>query len=368
MNRGASLLETLFAIAIVMLAIPFAYRQLSNVRENIQTVSVAKQLVADADPIKNYMNLHADEILPNELTITTMDDENKSVYFIKNEDGIMAFLVMGTSGNIMMSHKIANLIGMDAAVTEDDGVAYSASGGWSIQLPDTNPGDIVFMISSKDSANNSQRYLHRTALADDELSTMKRTLDMGGFSINEISDLDAVKLTSSNLDANLATIPVVTTNALYFPNGVNLNPQKSVIPTISVSGDVVNAKNIFTDYFEGKEVIANQVKIAKKLSVANILTVKSLSGITVSDFAGMSLNQVRTTFLSTTNMTFLTGFGLIVSSELLYSGISPITFGNWSFADATGPKFSSLILRNFGKETLLQKIPDFSKILDAGWK
>ncbi|MDR2268559.1 MAG: hypothetical protein LBD94_00030 [Rickettsiales bacterium] len=372
-SRGASILEMLFAIAIVALAMPFAYRQISDVGHNMKMMSVAGKLIADADSIKNYIRLHANEIPPNEVIEAQTDEEDKKIFMMKSSDGIAAYVLINTyNSDILSANKIANLIGPDAGVAEDGGMAYSAAGNWAVSIEGAAAGDIVYRIGPEKLNDDTEKYLHRTVLSEGELSTMKRDLSMGNRSIANADVIAAQKLTSMDLDAYLARALMISANSLYFTNGLNLNPGQSRIPSIRANGDVIGFRNFWTDSFSSPSgaMTTDRASIAKKLTVSKKFEVKSPYSRTVSGFAGVSAGNVKTAYLDTTNLTFMPGFGLTVSSELLYSSTPPIKLGSWTFPNSggAGPKFNSLKLQNLGNKNLATGIPDFSKILKEGWQ
>lgn len=373
LERGASLLEMLFAVAIMALAMPFAYRQVANVGSNLKTMSIARRLVSDAGPIKNYIRLRSNELPMDEMIEVATDDEDKKLHLFKSAGGVSAFIVTKTFENdILTAGKIAGFIGADAGVVESDGVAYSAAGGWAVSIDGAAAGDIVYRINSANLGDDTAKYLHRTILSEGELSTMKRDLSMGNHSIMNAGAIGAGKLISSDLNAYLAHAAAIATGSLYFANGLNLNPDKSTIRNIRANGDAVGFRNIWTDDFQSPSgtLTTDRAIISKKLTVSKKFEVKSPYSRTVSGFAGVSAGHVRTAYLDATNLIFMPGFGITVSSELLYSGTPPIKLGNWTFPNSggSGPKFNSLILKNLGGKKLNADTPDFSDILKDNWQ
>jgi hypothetical protein len=368
-------MEMLFAIAIVAIAMPFAYRQIADIGSDMRNMGAARQLIADAEPVKNYMRLNADEFQDGEFFEVESEnpDPDRKTYILKESGRIMAFVVSKPSGrDILSTHKVAKMIGADAAVVESDGVAYSAAGNWAARIGDSSEGDLAYRIVLEKRDDDTAKYLHRTVLSEGGLSTMKRDLSMGGFSIGDANEVVMQKLNSIGLDAYLATVPVIAANALYFANGVNLNPEKSNIPNIRITGDAIGFRNFYTDDFQspGGTMTADRASVAGKLVVANRFEVKSPSSRTVSGFAGASAGGVRTSYLDADVLTFLPGFGLVVSSELLYSATPPVKLGNWTFPSSSGagPKFNKLRLKNLGNLEIVANQPDFSEILKGNWR
>ena len=118
-QRGASLMEMLFAIAITALVVPFAYRQITDVGTNLRTLGIAKQLVENAIPVRNHIRLFAAEFPEDQLIEVETDDEFERIYVYNADGSIAAFVVTKAfRDDILTAHRIANLIGMDAAVVD----------------------------------------------------------------------------------------------------------------------------------------------------------------------------------------------------------------------------------------------------------
>jgi hypothetical protein len=370
-QRGASLLEMMFAIAIVALAMPFAYRQVANIGRSMQMLAFAKQLAAAADPVKNFMRLNASDFAEGEFAEVEYEGEDKRVLILKT-GGVLEAFVVSKASNALESNKIAAMIGPDAAAVAQDGAAYSAAGGWAIAIPGTGDGDVVLRVRYARQSDDTAGYLHRTVLSEGELSTMKRDLSMGGFSINNAGAVNARKLNSPDVDSFLAKTPVIAAESVYFAGGLNLNPAGAFIPNIRATGDSIGFRNFYADDFDSGRgsITADRATIKEKLSVGVRFEVKSPSARTVGGFAGASAGSLRCAYLDTENLTFMPGFGLTVSGELLYSATPPIKLGSWSFPNSggAGPRFSKLVLSNLGGKDVVHAVPDFSEVMEDGWQ
>ena len=370
LEHGASLLEMLFAIALVSLAMPFAYRQIASLGEDLKVMGIAKQLVQDSAPIKNHLRVYAEEFPAGELVKVEIDRKDHQVFILNSGEITSAFVVVQSyREDILKSHKIARMLGFDAAVVESDFIAYSGAGGWSVLIPESRPGDLVYRIILPRREDDTARYLHRTVLSEDELSSMKRDLLMDGFSLININETGAEKLVSTDLDTFLARTPVIAANALYFSGGLNLNPEKSTLRNIRVNGDAIGFRNIFADILNSQGTLTtDRAAISTQLTVSDNFEVKAPYSKTVSGFAGVTAGNVKTSYLDATTLTFFPGFGLTVSGETLYSGTPPIKLGQWTFPGTNSPRFSELRLANLGGRTLAPQVPDFSEILKDGWR
>ena len=362
----------LAAIAIALVAMPFAYRQVSNLGDEMRMLSAAKHIAQSAGPVRNFMRLYSGDFSDGDFVQVDIDGENTNLYISRLSGETVAFLVdQNFREKVLWAHKIAGLVGADSAVVEADGVAYSPHGNWAIAIPDGVAGDIVYRIRAAKANDGAAKYLHRTVLSEGEFSTMKRDLSMGGFSVSGAGAAIADKLTAPLVDAYLAKAGAIVAGALYFTGGLNLNPEKAKIPNMRVSGDVVGFRNLVSDNFNASGALtAERAAVAQKLVVAKKFEVKSPYARSVAGFEGVSASGVCVAYLDVETLMFMPGFGLVVSGELLHGATPPIRIGNWSFPNSggAGPKISGLRLSNFGGQKIEIKVPDFGDILKEGWK
>ena len=369
-ENGASLLEMLFAIMIMAIAMPFAYRQIHDVSSNLRYMNIARDLINRTEYIKGYMRLN-DALFPmDEFVEAESEDADKLVFIRRTEYATTAFVVLQNYDlSILSANRVRSFIGDNAAVVEEDGVAYSAGGNWSVMIEDANPGDLILRISNMRSDNNAERFLHKTTLADDTLSTMQRDLFLGNNSIQNAGHIDARRLTANDLDINLVRVPAVRAGSLFFPNGLNLNPTNSTFQNMRVTGDITGFRNITGDNFTNRRggIITERATVNNRLVVTNRFEVRSPTARSVGGFAGISASSARVSYLDTEILTFVPDFGLVVSSEMLYSTTAPLRIGNWNFPNAgnTGPRFNQLYL---GGNRVQMEIPDFSSVVRERWR
>jgi len=326
--------------------------------------------------MKDYLALHESELPPNEYVKVETDAPNKVIYAGKFDDGSVIFAAHRSAGrdwNFLRAAKVAALIGGAAAVVEHDGVAYGVSGGWSAALEGFLPGDVAYRVFRPKKGDETSKYLHRTTLSEGELSKMLRDLSMGNFSITNAGAIWARKLAVGALEARLVKAPSITAPSLYFTNGLNLNPEKSKFSNMRVSNGAIGFRYIRTGNFNSPNgsVAADRAVITDKLVVAKVFEAKSPYLRTVGGFAGISASAAKTPYLDAETLTFLPGFGLTVSSELLYSSTTPIRLGSWSFPGGNaGPKFTSLKLANLSWKEVGAALAeeDFSEITKGGWR
>jgi len=360
----------LFAIMIIAIAMPFAYRQINDTARRLTYLNVAREFIASSDYIKGYMRLYDDSFPLGELIQVESDDKDRIIFIDKSDYATTAFIVFSNHGlDMLAANQVRALIGNDAAVVEEDGAAYSFGGNWSIKIDNAQVGDIILRISNMRRDNNAEKYLHKTTLTDGELSTMRRDLFMGNNAIHDIGDINARLITTSDLDINLLRVPIISAASLFFVMGANLNPDKSSFKAMRITGGIIGFRGITGAIFENKRfgITAERTNITKSLIVTGRFEVRSPTQRSISGFAGVSAATARIPYLDTQLLEFLPDFGLVVSGENLYSTTPPIRIGGWSFPNSgnTGPRFNKLIL---GRHSVILPVSDFSEILKEGWK
>jgi len=360
----------LFAIMIIAIAMPFAFRQINDTATRVKHLNMARGIIQRTDFIRGHMRLYDDLFPMDELVELETDYEDKIIFIIKTYYATTAFVVLSNLDLSMVeAAHIKALIGDNAALVEQDGAAYSYGGNWSVRIEDAEPGDIVLRISNMRRDSNAERFLHKTTLTGGELSTMQRDLLMDNNSIQDIGAIDARRLTTSDLDINLLRVPIIATGSLFFQNGLNLNPANSNFRAFRVTGDVIGFRSIFGEIFENRRlgVVAERATISRSLVVSGNLDVRAPLRRSISGFAGVSAASARIPYLDTELLHFIPDFGLVVSGEHLYSGTPPIRIGNWNFPNTgnIGPRFNRLILN---QRSPVLGVPDFSEILQEGWR
>jgi len=369
-SRGASVLEMLFAIMIIAIAMPFAFRQISDTATRIKHLNIARGFIQSTDFVRSHMRLFEDSFPLNELVKVEADYEDKLVFVIRTEYVTTAFVVLSNHGlNMVEAAHVKSLIGDNAAVVEQDGAAYSYGGNWSVRIEDVSPGDIVLRISNIRRDSNAKRFLHKTTLTDGQLSTMQRDLFMGNNSLQDIGDINARHLSANDLDINLLRVPIIATGSLFFQNGLNLNPERSNFRAFRVTGDVIGFRAIFGESLENRRlgIVAERATITNNLNVLGNLDVRAPLRRSISGFAGVSAASARIPYLDTELLHFIPDFGLVISGENLYSSTPPIRIGTWNSPNTgnTGPRFNRLMLN---RRSPVLAVSDFSEILKEGWR
>ncbi|MCL1891934.1 MAG: hypothetical protein FWF97_01400 [Alphaproteobacteria bacterium] len=404
-EHGAGLMETLLAIAIVGAIMPFAYNGVVEMSNSIADAAESKRITAWHDPMMAYVRINQAD-WPSSAQIEFDEDEVNLIW--NQEFGAQGRLLQPYAGfiekrtqaggamiDVYLAFRpvdikevrvatIAKNLGSDAAIVGAGGEAVSSS-GWSISSDVFSAGDLVFRISDILGEDESRRYLHRTYLGDDEMNTMYRDLNMAKYNLTDVGTLYANRLNATNGNIWFAEAPELQCADLYFPEGASVDPSKATFGTVRVTGDISGFRKITAKRLKGSGVlpgmtwssrgdaVADSVNVSGSLHVQRDMTVRSESVRTAS-VAGVRAGALATPYLNTDQLIFATGFGMTVSSELMYStAAAPIKLGGWSFPSLNGPKFSTLILRKIGGgdigEMLYAPSPaEFAPIMTGGWK
>lgn len=380
-QRGASIIEILLSMGIIVLISPFIYNQITNTVHDIQDVSLAKKITDTRASTLNFLRMNQ-EAWPD---IAEIKLDSEELVFITNlahsgfidkyqSNGISqtdVYLAFTVDNNMLHSAKIAEKVGSDAAVVGKDGIAYGDS--WAVAAPEFKSGDIVYRIERNFSSDDNSKYLHRSTSGEDKLNVMQRNLDMGKFDIYNIGTFFGKTGTAKDTYAAFVNIKDFKSTEIYFSGGANMDGSNVNIKSIKVNDDItgfknINAKKLNNDGFSGTgNIIADRATISKSLNVGNNLNIKSDSEKTISGFVGISTHALYVPYLSTDELTFYNNFGLTVSGELLLSTTSPIKFGSWYFPNITPPSFSVFNL----SQVAVPKTPDssdFDKLINSGWK
>lgn len=401
-QKGSGLMETLLAIAIVGAIMPFAYNSVMDMSRKVADVSESKRIIAWQDPVMAYVRKNQADWPSNAqvefdeeevVNIGTGDNRLLKPYagFIEKREGsggisINAYLAFKPVD--IKKVRVANIvqnIGVDAAMVQSGGEAVSQS-GWSISSELFTEGDLIFRVSDILGEDDVYKYLHRTYLDDKELNTMRRDLDMAKNSISGVGKITAQTINATGAKAWFVNSSKVITNEIFFPEGMTIDTSKAIFGSITVNGDVNGFRKITADKLKHVgttssatwatkgDIIADSVNINGPVHVQRDMVVKSESARTITGFAGIRTQAVATPYLYADNLIFQAGYGITISSDLLYSSSGEsITIGSWRFPSTTGPGFSELILKKtsdeeFGEALATPDSEDFSPLMTSGWK
>ena len=380
-ERGASILEVLLAMAIVALATPFLYSQISNTNDTLRDIAMANKIIALRTPVLNFVRLYQND-WPDVAQIKLSDEELNEIseaatagfidkYAVNGATITDVYLAFDMGETDLRTTQIARHIGNDAAIVGTDGIAYGRT--WAVAAPDFRPGNLIYKISRDLDGEDRTKYLHRTEMGDEKLNTMMRDLNMNNNRVYDAGGIIAKSAKINNASVQFLDTENLVADTLYFSDGANLDGDKAFFNSIRVTGDVSGFRNIYADklnsntYTTSGRIITDRATVVNSVNVGNTLTLKSDSSRTISGFTGITAHSVDTSYISTEEIIFYDNFGLTISGELLYSTTAPLKIGSWTFPSLTPPKFRELYLSRANTPSM-PNAKEFSVIMSDDWK
>ena len=380
-ERGASALEVILAIAVVVSVSPFLYDQVIDISKDVQDIAMANKIVKSRDKVINFLRINQTQ-WPDTVEIQLTDEEIAEIAPMAHAGFIDKYKVNGaTITDVYLAfnaddseYRTANLakhIGADAAIVRDDGIAYSQS--WAVAAPEVfDKGDLIFKISRDFSGTDKTKFLHRGTMGEDELNQMQRDLHMNNFNIFNVGEISSLSAKISDTDAVFLNSELVDAGTVYFSSGANISSDSIQIGSMRVTGDTngfrtISANKLNSDkYVTNGRLIVDSANVANSVNVAGNMILKSGGSRTITGFNGITTSKLLTPYISAGEMIFADGFGITVSGELLLSTIAPLQIGSWVFPTNVPPSFSKLILTR----SSVPSVPDaqeFKKVTLANW-
>lgn len=379
--RGSSMLEVLLAMAIVAMATPFFYSQISETSDTLRDMVEARKIISLRDDVLNFVRLNQ-STWPDVAQIKLSDEELDEIselpdtgfidkYSVKGATVTDVYLSFDLDKTNLRASRIAKNIGMDAAVVGPDGIAYGDT--WAVAAPDFKEGNLIYRISRDIEGEDKSKYLHRTATETEKLNMMMRDLNMGSKNVFKVGGITAKSAEIKNLSTSFIDTGSILSDTIYFSSGASLYGDTAYFGNLRVTGDMSGFRNIYAKTLNGDKyttrgrIITDRATVNKSVNIANNLTLKSDTTRTISAFTGITTHSVNTSYISTEEIIFYENFGLTISGELLMSTTAPIKIGSWTFPSLTPPRFSSLKLGRAEKPSAPSKAA-FSVILSKGWQ
>lgn len=379
-SYGASMLEVLLAMAIVAMATPFLYSQISDTNDTLRDMAAANEIIELRNPVLNFVRLNQGD-WPDVAQIKLSDDELDEIstkptagfidkYVVNGATITDVYLAFDLDDTDLRTTRVARHIGTDAAVVGNDGIAYGRT--WAVSAPDFKAGNLIYHISHDLEGEDKTKYLHRTSTGEDNLNTMMRDLDMNKNRVYDIGGVIAKSADVTGLSAQFVNATGLGADTLYFSSGANLDGDMASFDSMRVTGDVSGFRNIYADtmndgkYTTSGRIITDRATVVNTVNIGNTLTLKSDATRTISGFTGIVAHTVITSYLSTEEIIFYEDFGLTVSGELLMSTTAPIKLGNWIFPSLTPPRFTVL---NLARATVppSPSAGEFDAIMASDW-
>lgn len=357
-SRGASITEVLLAMAIVSMAAPFVYRQISQTNQTVRDIAIAKKIMSSRDAALNFVRMNQDrwpdvaqiKLDDAELDLISTDAAAGFIdkYRVSGATITDVYLAFEAAPQDLRTTKIAKHIGGDAAVVGSDSVAYGNT--WAVSAPDFIPGDLIYRISRDVSGEDTSRYLHRATSGEDDLNVMARDLNMARHHVYNVATMSAESVRSRTATATFVESDSVTTQSVYFSSGANMDGQDVRIGNLRVTGDATGFRTMTARDLNGRgftttgRLITDRATITNSVNVSNKFTLKSDTNRTIGGFTGITANSVLAPFVSAQEMIFYGNAGLTISGELLMSTVSPLKIGNWVFPSTRPPVFKEFKL------------------------
>ena len=381
-QRGASVLETIMAVAVVLAASPFVYNQIADMSNDVKDMAMASKIVSLRDSVVNYLRVNQDQ-WPDVAEIKISDENLEKIapfahsgfidkYKVNGASVTDVYLAFNIDNSDYRGANIAKYIGEDAATVREDGIAYSQS--WAVSAPeDFYVGDLIFRISRDFDGADQSKFLHRGTMGEDGLNKMQRDLHMNNFNVFNVSTIDGLSAKIFDVDAVFVNSAIVDADVVYFSAGANMQSPNVSVGSMRVVGDTNGFRTITANKLNGEKysmngkLVVDSATVGNSVSVSNNLILKSSSAKSISGFDAISANVLLTPYLSATNLLFYENFGLTVSGELLTTGKAALQIGSWLFPTTTPPSFSKLILTRASLPAV-PEINDFKKLTDKDWQ
>ena len=380
-QSGSSMTEILLSMAIIAVAVPFVYSQISQTNQTIQDITTAKKIIGVRDTVLNFVRTNQSrwpEVAQIQLDSADLMEVSPDAhagfidkYPVANATITDIYLAFRPDTTELRTHKIARHIGGDAAIVDDNGIAYGNT--WAVAAPDFQTGDLIYRVTRDISGEDTSKYLHRTTSGEDELNMMMRDLNMANHHIHNTADVIAETIEINKATTTFVSADNLSAQTIYFSSGANLDGQDVIFSNLRVSDDMYGFRNIYAENLNGAgfttngRIITDKAQILKSVNIGNNLYIKSDSTRTISGFTGLTANVVYAPFILSDEITFFENFGLTVSGELLMSTTVPLKIGTWSFPSAKPPQFTDFKI----KRAQIPDAPnknDFNALIKSGWQ
>ena len=379
--RGAGMTEVLLTMAILAIAMPFAYNRIADTNHDIENIAIARRIMDVRSPVLNFVRLNQaswpdtaqiklsqEELAQISATATAGFIDKYPISGVTVTDVYLAFPGVDSE---LRTARVANHIGADAAVVGADGIAYGDA--WAVTAPDFRPGDLIYRVTRDIADEDKTKYLHRGTSGEDGLNVMMRDLNMGGYNVFDVGTASAVSARIRNANATFTNAEEIMAQSVFFSDGATMDGAKVGIGALRVTGDIMGFRNISAEKLNGSgftsqgRVITDRAVISDAVNVSGNLVLKSDAARTISGFVGINANSVAAPFISADQMIFYENFGLTISGELMMSTTSPLKIGRWIFPSLTPPQFAEV---EFTRAPIPQapSSGEFGPLMMSGWR
>jgi hypothetical protein len=265
-SRGASLLELLLALAVMMSMLPFIYRFALDQREKMENAAVAHKVKIVSDALEQYVFENRQALLapltknvtrvkigdlPN-LPLDELKDAKIQLRVVKSKDSAGRSFVQGMvifdSGNLtpLRTRQIASAGGALSGFAEGK-MLYGSFGTWRAPLSElrASAGPHSILAETKPFRSGGD-YLRRLPGGQASDATMQSDLDLGGHDVLDAKDVSASRarfldiLDAGSIEANRMTVA----NRLDWSAPIEVFGDALVSGAISSDGRSVDAAKI----------------------------------------------------------------------------------------------------------------------------
>lgn len=369
---GASIIEVIFAISIVIMLTPFVFKIINNITQNIKHLNTVKNIVNDKKNFVSFVKINQFQWSENikikltDLEIETItDNKYKYVYIDKytsnNIPIIDIFLIIDIKENLINKLKIIQQLGKEATIVDKNKQAKTNL--WSISSDELSEGDIVYRISYVNNKLDDKKYLHRSSNEEADLNTMYRDLDINNHDIQNVNNLYVLDLFTNNIETDFLNIHKLYADNLYYKNGLELNGENAKIKNLYVNNDIIGFKNIYSNNIKinnknQNSTIKKQLKIYEQLNVTSNLYINNNNYIDIKDINNFETATLKSKLLLIKNIDF--DFGINVSSKNLI-------IGNWDYSKSDVPIIKNITINNMTIKDVID-LNRFDKILTNDWQ
>ena len=394
-QRGASLLEVILAIALALMLVPFMYNQISDMNNAVKDIAVANRIVKSRDGVINYIRVNQSLFSDDEEGTELSESELAAIapmahsgwVFKTNTQGseITEIFLAFKVGTDYQTANIAKYIGNDAAIVSSDNVAYSQN--WAIGVSeDFNfyPGDLIFRIAHDFGGDDKNKFLHRGTIwggdseedVDLKLNRMQRNLHLNNFNIYNVAQITANTAVANIAETRFIKANEINASKIYFMSGATIKTVNANFGSLYVLGDVIDFKTINTKQFESSEMFINGATIAATDDRPVTIKVKDSLILTGSAsrsfyFEQVTVPEIRSSYVVVGALTSPTA-EVIISNEAYSSDNGSLTIGSaWTYPESSGPKLKNFSINGISDEKIMQdltiKDSVFCNITDNNW-
>ena len=378
-QRGASMLEVVLAIALVLMLIPFMYYQIADMNNAVNDVAIANKIVKLQDRVIDYIRVKQSDFPANNTAQGFTADELEALapadrrpyagWVVKNPNGYTEIYLAFRFDSSYKNANIAKYIGSDAAiVSDDDKTAYARD--WAVAFgadSGLKAGDLIFKITHNFSDSDSAKFLHRGTIGGsgkNKLNRMLADLNMNNNNLFYIRDMkvhedpenNSAQADINSVRANTLLLngdksyKLLDTKSAIFSLGANAENVTANFTNLTVREDLINFGTIDTNDIYAKKLSVFDANLNTSINVKNLKLGSSDSNDLPVYVDNTGSNMLQKLHLGDTTVNGMVTAGFqILASKIQYKGdsesyegmirIGRVGNGAWSEAFAARPVY-----------------------------